>query len=110
MSANTQDDGGTENAFQRRAHATTASWWNEAGNPGKRLACGTAGGTGHCPVWPVVLRGVATNRQTTKSDRLSHRDRRRINELRVGFRREALVSLIPIHRRGSAARVIFHSF
>src|ERR1039457_6127962 len=74
---------------KRRAHATTASWWNGVGNPGRRLACsGAAGGTGHRLVWPVVLRSVATSRQTTKSDRLSHRARRRINELRVGFRRE----------------------
>src|ERR1017187_7509462 len=74
---------------KRRALATTASWWNGVGNPGWRLACsGTAGGTGHRFVWPVVLRSVATNRQTTKKDRLSHPARRRINELRVGFRRE----------------------
>src|ERR1019366_1823941 len=74
---------------KRRAHATTASWWNGVGNPGRRLACsGAAGGTGHRLVWPVVLRSVATSRQTTKSDRLSHRARRRVNELRVGFRRE----------------------
>jgi hypothetical protein len=64
---------------KRRALATTASWF----------ACsGTAGGTGHRLVWPVVLRSVATSRQTTKSDRLSHRARRRNNEFRVGFRRE----------------------
>jgi hypothetical protein len=73
---------------KRRAHATTASWWNGMGNPGRRLACsGTAGGTGHRLVWPVVLRSVATSRQTTKSDRLSHRARRRINELRVRYRK-----------------------
>src|ERR1019366_2925578 len=42
----------------------------------------------------IALRGLsrfavlATSRQTTKSDRLSHRARRGINELRVGFRRE----------------------
>src|ERR1035441_424011 len=40
----------------------------------------------------IALRGLsrfavlATSRQTTKSDRLSHRARRRINELRLGLR------------------------
>src|ERR1039457_5226917 len=68
--------------------ATTASWWKGLGNLGTRLACrGPAGGTGHRFAWPVLLRRSATNRQTTKSDRLSHQARRRINELRVGFRR-----------------------
>src|ERR1017187_3598410 len=47
-----------------------------------------AGATGHRFAWPVALRRSATSRQTTKSDRLSHRARRGINELRVGFRRE----------------------